>query len=143
MIEPNQINEQPLTPEEEIYRENILDHYREPHNAGILVEYHVKHRELNPMCGDEITVFIQLDHHDKVTAIKFDGHGCAISQASMSMLSDEIKGKSLDQIMKMAKTDILKMLGIPIGIVRMKCALLSLKVVQNGIEASRKQKTKS
>lgn len=116
--------------EEEIYQQNILDHYREPHNAGALVEYDIKHRELNPLCGDEITIYIQIDKRNKVTDIRFDGHGCAISQASMSMLTDKIKGKSLQQITKLSKTDILKMLGIPIGIVRMKCALLSLRVVQ-------------
>lgn len=124
-----------LSPEQQMYQENILDHYREPHNKGALIEYHIKHREMNPICGDEITIYITLDKRKKVTDIKFDGHGCAISQASMSMLSDVIKEKTIKQIMKISKEDILKMLGIPIGIVRMKCALLSLKTVQKGINS--------
>ncbi len=122
-----------LTPEEEIYRDNILDHYRDPHNTGILLEYHIKHHENNPLCGDEITVYIEIDKQQHIKDIRYEGHGCAISQAAMSMLSDEIKGKSLDQILKLDKKTILTMLGIPIGVVRMKCALLSLRTIQKGI----------
>lgn len=128
-----------LTPEEEIYRDDILDHYRDPHNAGALVEYQIKHSENNPLCGDQITVYIEVDKKGTVTNIGFSGHGCAISQASMSMLTDSIRGKSLAHITKMDKKTILKMLGIPIGIVRMKCALLSLRTVQKGIANFKKQ----
>ncbi|MBI4836152.1 MAG: SUF system NifU family Fe-S cluster assembly protein [Candidatus Abawacabacteria bacterium] len=138
-----EITNQALTPEQEIYRENILDHYREPKNAGTLLEYDIKHRELNPLCGDEITVYILFDAKQKIKDIRFDGHGCAISQASMSMFTEMIQGKTVKEVAQIKKEDILKMLGIPIGIVRMKCALLSLRTVQKGLVQSKEQRAKS
>lgn len=133
MIDGNAVGESVLTEEEQIYRENILDHYKHPHNAGALKQYTLKHRELNPLCGDEIELFVKVDK-EKVEDVAFVGHGCAISQASASMLTDVIKGKKLADLKKMNKQDILDMLGIPIGLVRMKCALLSLTTLHKALE---------
>lgn len=128
----NQIGDRPLTAKEEIYKENILDHYREPHNFGELANAHIEHREFNPLCGDELKVFIKCQGN-KVSEIAFSGHGCAISQAAMSMLTDTLSGKTLGDIEKITPEKVLKMLGIPIGIVRRKCALLGLKTIHKGI----------
>ena len=133
MIDRHAVGEGVLTEEEEIYRENILDHYKHPHNAGALKYYTLKHRELNPLCGDEIELFVKLDQ-EKIEDVAFIGHGCAISQASASMLTDFIRGKKLADLKKMNKQDILDMLGIPIGLVRMKCALLSLTTLHKALE---------
>ena len=122
-----------LSEEEEIYKENILDHYRNPHNAGILTNYSFKHRELNPLCGDQIELFVRFNEN-KIIAVSFIGNGCAISQASASMLTDYIKGKQLDEVKNIKRDKILEMLGIKIGVVRMKCALLSLKTLLKGID---------
>ncbi len=128
----NQIGDRPLTPKEEMYKENILDHYREPHNFGEIKDAAIQHREFNPLCGDEITVFLKIEKN-KVQEIMFSGHGCAISQSAMSMLTDMVKGKSLKEIEKLQKDDILQLLGIPVGIVRMKCALLGLKTLHKSL----------
>lgn len=128
----NQIGNRPLTPKEEIYKENILDHYREPHNFGEMDNADIHHREFNPLCGDEITVYVKVKNK-KITDIRFFGHGCAISQAAMSMLTDMVKGKSVKSVEKLQKEDIVKILGIPIGIVRMKCALLGLKALKKSL----------
>ncbi len=122
-----------ITEEDDIYRENILDHYRNPHNAGILQEYTIRHCELNPLCGDQIELFLRFDGC-KCCDVRFCGKGCAISQAAMSMLTEAIKNKSVEELKKISKDDILNMLGIQVGIVRMKCALLSLKTLHNGIQ---------
>ncbi len=128
----NQIGDRPLTVKEEIYKENILDHYREPHNFGEMSNADIQHREFNPLCGDEITVFMHCKGN-RVSQITFSGHGCAISQAAMSMLTDTLTGKTLKDIEKVTPENVLKMLGIPIGVVRMKCAILGLKTVHRGI----------
>jgi len=119
--------------DDEIYKENILDHYKNPHNSGALKKYTFKHRETNPLCGDEIEMFVKIDK-SRITDVAFIGKGCAISQASASMLTDLIKGRKIEEIKRMTKEDVLKMLGINIGIVRMKCALLPLKAMIKGIE---------
>ena len=121
------------TEEEEIYKENILDHFRNPHNSGRLENPTFSHKELNPLCGDLITMDIKLSNN-KIEEVKFYGSGCAISQASASMLTDSIKNKSVEDLKNIKREDILNMLGIPIGIVRMKCALLSLKTLSKGLE---------
>lgn len=121
------------TEEEEIYKENILDHYRNPHNSGSLENPTFNHRELNPLCGDEIEMFVKLNNKN-IEEIKFKGRGCAISQASASMLTDHIKNKNINELKEIKREDVLNLLKIPIGIVRMKCALLSLKVLHKGID---------
>ena len=137
MINRDQIGEGTLTEEQEIYRENILDHYKYPRNAGMLNTHTHHRRELNPLCGDELEVFLQVDE-ERIREVKFQGKGCAISQASMSMLTDTLKNKSLKDTLALTKEDIVNMLGIPIGVVRMKCALLGLKAVHNSLNGAKK-----
>lgn len=117
---------------EGMYRENILDHYKNPHNHGEIKNPDIKFTENNPLCGDVITINVKLND-SKVEDVKFRGRGCAISQSAMSMLTDEIKGKSLGEIKKIMREDIVNMLGIEIGVVRTKCATLGLVAVKNGI----------
>ena len=116
-----------------MYQENILDHYKNPRNFGKIENASVHHHEYNPLCGDEIDIYLIIDQNKKIIDIKFSGKGCAISQASASMLSEEIKGKKIDELKKLTKEDILNMLGIPISPVRLKCALLSLDTLKNSI----------
>ncbi len=118
--------------EEEIYKENILDHYRNPRNTGELQDYSIRHRELNPLCGDQIELFVKIEGC-KCANVKFCGKGCAISQAATSMLTDKIKNKNIDELKKITQEEVVNMLGIPVGIVRLKCALLPLKTLQKGI----------
>ena len=116
-----------------MYQENILDHYKNPRNFGKIENASVHHHEYNPLCGDEIDIYLIIDQNKKIIDIKFSGKGCAISQASSSMLSEEIKGKKIDELKKLTKENILNMLGIPISPVRLKCALLSLDTLRNSI----------
>ena len=117
-----------------MYQENILDHYKNPRNFGNIKNATVHHHEKNPLCGDEIDIYLIIDEKTKKIAdVKFYGHGCAISQASASMLSEKIKGKPIAEIEKLTKEDILEMLGIPISPVRLKCALLSLDTLKNSV----------
>ena len=117
---------------DDFYRENILDHYKYPRHKGHLTDPDIKFRDVNPYCGDDITFELKLEN-DKVVEVAFDGHGCAISMASASMLAEELLGKSLEEVKAMDKAFILDLLGIPIGPVRLKCALLPLKVVKAGV----------
>ncbi|MEK6869801.1 MAG: Fe-S cluster assembly sulfur transfer protein SufU [Nanoarchaeota archaeon] len=127
---------------EGMYRENILDHYKNPHNHGELKNPDIKFTENNPLCGDVLTVNLKLNNHN-IGDVKFRGRGCAISQSAMSMLTDEIKGKSLEEVKNIKREDIVKMLGIEIGVVRTKCAMLGLVAVKNGInEFENKPKNK-
>ena len=119
---------------EGIYRENILDHYKNPHNKGIIENPDIKHRENNPLCGDEITVALKIAKSGSIDDIKFVARGCAISIASMSMLSEELKGRNIKDVVQIDKDHIVGMLNIPIGPVRLKCALLGLTALKKGIE---------
>tara|TARA_Y100000310_G_scaffold342950_1_gene448395 strand:- start:814 stop:1269 length:456 start_codon:yes stop_codon:yes gene_type:complete len=130
-IDPNWIGQG--TDEEEIYKDNILDHYKHPHNFRELKEFTVKHREVNPVCGDEIELFIKIEDNI-IEDITFSGKGCAISVAAASMLTDLLKGKPVDAINKVTNDTMMKVLGIKIGVVRMKCALLSLNTLTKAIE---------
>ena len=117
----------------DIYAENILDHFRNPRNRGELAAgATVEHKESNVECGDDLHVFLTIDNK-KITDIKWGGQGCAISQAGMSILSEEITGMSEDDVLAMTKDDVYKMLGVPIGPRRFKCALMSLHVTKNAI----------
>lgn len=114
---------------DDLYKEVILDHYKHPHNQGTLPDATNTYEDSNPLCGDRIRMEMIIE--DGVIAdIKFTGKGCAISQASASMLTDEIKGKSLDELQAIDKQTVLDMLGIPLGPSRIKCALLPLKVMK-------------
>jgi nitrogen fixation NifU-like protein len=116
----------------DLYRDIILDHYQNPRNKGLVSPADIDYEEDNPVCGDHIRLTLQLDDDERVTAVGWDGQGCAISQASASMLSEAIIGKTLEELRGFSKEDILEMLGIELGPVRLKCALLSLKVLKAG-----------
>jgi nitrogen fixation NifU-like protein len=118
---------------DDFYREEILEHYTHPHNYGTLDEPDISHTENNPLCGDQIRFDLDLDEDGQtVRDVRFSAVGCAISKASASMLSDLLVGQTLDEIRKMTKEDVLEELGIDLGPVRLKCALLPLKVVKVG-----------
>lgn len=133
LIDRNEVGSGNLSEEEELYKENIIDHYKYPHNVGILKDYSFSRREFNPLCGDDITIYVKVSGSNLID-ISFVGKGCAISQASISMLTDKIKGLKVEDAKNIKREEVLGMLGIPIGIVRMKCALLSLKALSKGIE---------
>ena len=116
-----------------MYQEQILDHYKNPRNAGIMGNATVHHHEKNPLCGDELDVYLLIDDDRNIADVKIQAHGCAISTASASMMADTIKGKSISEIEKMKKADVLEMLGIPISAARLKCALLSMDTFKNAI----------
>lgn len=115
---------------DELYREQILEHYKHPHNFGRIEEPDLEFEDNNPFCGDEQHVTIRLDDEDRVTEVKFDGKGCAISTAATSMLTDELIGLTRDELVTLPKEKVLDLLGIDISATRMKCALLGLKVVK-------------
>jgi nitrogen fixation protein NifU and related proteins len=117
--------------EEQLYREQILDHYKRPHNFGRLDEFDLEYEDNNPFCGDEQHVMIRLDDEGRVTEIAFEGKGCAISTAATSLLTDELAGKSREDLLRLPKEYVLDLLGIDISATRMKCALLGLKVVKS------------
>lgn len=112
------------------YQEMILDHYRNPRNKGRLDPADISHEDDNPLCGDRIRLDLRLDEDGRVAEVAWDGHGCAISMASASMLSKEMQGKTLEDLCQLGKDDILEMLGIELGRARLQCALLSLKVLK-------------
>ena len=118
---------------EDFYRENILDHYRSPRNKGQLEDPTHTHEEDNPLCGDVIRIDLHVNDQDVIDEVRFDGQGCAIRQASASMLTEMIEGKTLEEAKELSKADILEALGIEIGPVRLKCALLSLKVLKANV----------
>jgi nitrogen fixation protein NifU and related proteins len=117
----------------DIYREIILDYYRNPRNYGKIQDPDIAQRDSNPLCGDELEMHLNIKD-DKVTDVKFTGKGCAISQASASMLTELIMGKDFEYVKKLTKEDILDNLGLhDLGPARIKCALLSLKVLKSGL----------
>ncbi len=116
---------------EDLYRDNIIDHYQNPRNYGTLEHPDISYEDSNPVCGDEIRMDLQI-RDGRVIDARFNGHGCSISQASASMLTEEIIGKTLEEVKQIDKQYLLDMLGIPLGPVRLKCALLSLKVLKAG-----------
>lgn len=118
----------------DIYREIILDYYRNPRNFGRLEKYDIESHDVNPLCGDEIEMQLKVGDGQKIEEIKFTGKGCAISQASASMLTELAKGKPLDWVKQVSKEDVFKMLGNPdLGPSRVKCALLGMKVLKTGV----------
>ncbi len=117
---------------DDMYREVILDHYKNPRFKGELEPADISYQDDNPLCGDTIRIDLRVDENNRVVECAFSGQGCAISQASASMLMEDIQGKSLEEIKEYSRDDILDMLGIELGPVRLKCAMLSLKVLKVG-----------
>ena len=116
----------------DIYKDIILDYFRHPRNFGDLPEPDVRSKDSNPLCGDVIEMQLKI-RDGKIDDLRFKGRGCAISQASASMLTELAKGKTLDEIKALGKEDVLSMLGIDPGPTRIKCALLGLKVIKLGV----------
>ncbi len=118
---------------DDMYRELILDHYKSPRNHGTLEPADISYEDDNPLCGDRIRIDIRLNEEKRVKEVAFSGKGCAISQATASMLTEEILGKTLEEVKQLDKEQVLEMLGIQLGPTRLKCALLSLKVLKAGV----------
>jgi nitrogen fixation NifU-like protein len=116
---------------DELYRDQILEHYKRPHNFGRVEDADLEFEDTNPFCGDEQHVTIKLDEDEKVAEVAFDGKGCAISTAATSLLTDELVGMSREELLRLPKDFVLELLGIDISATRMKCAMLGLKVVKS------------
>ncbi len=117
----------------DLYQEEILEHYHNPQNSGRLNNPTHERCANNPTCGDKICTTIVVENNI-IKDIKFEGEGCAISQASTSMVTDEIKGKSVEEVLQISRDDIIELLGIEIGIGRIKCALLGIETIQKALE---------
>ena len=118
---------------EDMYRENILDHYKKPHHRGKMARASCSGHAINPFCGDDITFYLKVrgkQGMEKVEDVSFDGHACAICTASASMLTDEVKGKSLESARAIGKERVLELLSVSPGPTRLKCALLPLKAMK-------------
>ena len=117
---------------DDLYRDYILEHYRRPHNFGVLEDATARYEGANPLCGDRITMMLGI--RDGVVAdVAFTGRGCAISQASASLLTDEVRGKPVADVAKLTSQDLLDLLGIVISPARLKCALLSLDTLEHAL----------
>ena len=117
---------------DELYRENILEHYRHPRNRGLLEHPDISYEDSNPLCGDQLRIDIQVKD-GRIEKIRYSGHGCSISQASASMLCERLEGQPLEEVKKLTRDEVLEMLGIELGPVRLKCALLALKTLKAGV----------
>ena len=115
---------------DQLYRELILDHYKNPHNHGLLETSDASAEGQNPLCGDEVSVSVRLGEGGVIEDVGFEGRGCAISQAATSMLTDLVKGRPADDVAAMPKEELLDELGIPLTPVRLKCAILGLGVLK-------------
>jgi len=118
---------------DDLYRELIIDRYKNPMMRGTLDPHDFSYEDDNPLCGDRIRIDVRVDAENRITEAAYSGEGCAISQASADLLVESVIGKNLDEVKELSKEDILEMLGIELGPVRLKCALLSLKVLKAGV----------
>lgn len=117
---------------DDFYREIIIDRYQNPHFKGELDPHDITFEDSNPLCGDELRIDVRMDGEDKIEDARFSGRGCAISLASADLLLEYVQGKSIEEVKALSKDDVLDLLGIELGPVRLKCALLSLKVLKAG-----------
>jgi nitrogen fixation NifU-like protein len=118
---------------DDLYREEIVDRYKNPRFQGKLDPNDYSYHDDNPVCGDHIRIDLRVDDNEMVTEAMYTGEGCSISQASADMLMEKVTGMAIADVRKLAKQDILDLLGIDLGPVRLKCALLSLKVLKGGV----------
>lgn len=118
---------------DDLYREIIIERYKSPLYRGQLEPHDFSFEDENPLCGDQLRIDVVVDENDRVQKALFSGHGCAISQASADLLLESIQGKTLEEVKQLTKQDVLDLLGIELGPVRLKCALLSLKVLKAGV----------
>ena len=118
---------------DDLYREIIIEHYKNPAYRGVLEPNDITFEDENPLCGDHIRIDLRVNADQVITEAAFSGHGCAISQASADLLLESIIGKTIEDVKKMSKEDLLELLGIELGPVRLKCALLPLKVIKAGV----------
>lgn len=117
---------------DDLYREIIIDRYKNPHHRGSLDPHDLSYEDDNPLCGDHIRIELRVNDDNIVTEAVFDGRGCSISQASADLLVESVIGKNIEDVKHISKEDVLDLLGIELGPVRLKCALLSLKVLKAG-----------
>ncbi len=117
---------------DELYREDILDHYKHPRHRGTLEKPDITYEDANPLCGDQLRIDIAVED-GRIAQIRHSGHGCAISQAAASMLCERMAGRPLAEVKDLTRDDVLEMLGIELGPVRLKCALLALKTLKAGV----------
>ncbi len=118
---------------DDLYRDQIIDRYKNPQYRGHLDPHDIRFEDDNPLCGDHIEVTLRVDGDGRVVEAAFDGRGCAISQASADLLMETVIGKNVEEVKALNKQDVLDLLGIELGPVRLKCALLSLKVLKAGV----------
>ena len=114
----------------DLYQEQILDHYKRPRNKGPLPGATLNARDSNPLCGDEVVLHVKLNGSEQVSDVRFEGQGCAISQASASMMTTMLQGLTMSELRAVDREALLKKLGIPLSAVRLECALLSLHVLR-------------
>jgi nitrogen fixation NifU-like protein len=118
---------------DDLYRELIIEHYKNPIYRGALEPHDIRFDDENPLCGDHIQIDLRVNEEGIITEAAFDGHGCAISQASADLLLESVIGRSVDEVKELTRDDILELLGLQLGPVRIKCALLPLKVLKAGV----------
>lgn len=126
----------------EMYKEYILQHFRRPRNHGTLEDADIIHEDDNPLCGDRVRVAVKIED-DRIADIRFQGKGCAISQASASIMTDKVKGKTLDEVKAIDTDEVLGWLRIPVSPMRVKCAMLGVKVLQAGIHQREREQAES
>ena len=114
----------------DFYREVILDHYKNPRGHGGMESPDAQAEGMNPLCGDEVSIYLTFDGNDKISDVKFSGRGCAISQAATSMLTEIVKGRSTTEVATLPKEELLEEIGIPLTPVRLKCAMLGLTTLK-------------
>jgi nitrogen fixation NifU-like protein len=123
----------------EMYQDNIMDHYESPSHRGTLEHPTFEIRDLNPLCGDEVRIQARLDDESRLVAVRFEGKGCVISLAAASMLMEEVEGKTLDEVKKMGRQGMLDLLGVPLTMMRVKCAMLALRALEKAIHRYEEQ----